>query len=69
MDFKLLNEEVIWKELLKNKYLHSKSIPQVQAKPNDSVFWKGLMRVKNEFFERGIFKVNNGVNMRFWEAG
>jgi hypothetical protein len=31
--FKLLNEENIWKELLKNKYLHSKSLPQVQAKP------------------------------------
>ena len=65
--FKLLNEEGVWQELLKNKYLYSKSLSQVLAKPSDSPFWKGLMRVKEEFFSRGSFHVGDGQNTRFWE--
>ena len=32
-----------------------------------SAFWKGLMRVKDDFFSRGHFNVGNGMNTRFWE--
>ena len=65
--FKLLNEEGVWQELLTNKYLHNKPLSQVQANPTDSAFWKGLMRVKEEFFSRGSFVIGNGQNTRFWE--
>jgi hypothetical protein len=65
--FKLLNEGGVWQELLKNQYLHSKTLSQVVAKPSYSLFWKGLMRVKEEFFSRGNFKIGNGQSMRFWE--
>jgi len=34
----LLNTEGIWQTLLRNKYLNSKSLSQVTAKPNDSHF-------------------------------
>jgi hypothetical protein len=37
------------------------------AKPNDSPFWKGLMKVKDDFFTRGFLKVGNGECTRFWE--
>jgi hypothetical protein len=37
-----------------NKYLKNKTLSQVEAKPMDSPFWKGLMRVKDDFFERGF---------------
>ena len=47
---KLLNEEGVWQELLTNKYLGDKTLSQVRDKPNDSPFWKGLMRVKVDFF-------------------
>jgi hypothetical protein len=33
--FKLLNEEGVWQELLRNKYLHSKSLAQVTMKPTN----------------------------------
>jgi hypothetical protein len=33
--FKMLNEEGVWQELLKNKYLHSKSLAQVTMTPTD----------------------------------
>ena len=47
---KLLNEEGVWQELLINKYLGDKTLSQVHAKPLDSPFWRGLMKVKEYFF-------------------
>jgi hypothetical protein len=44
--FKIINEEGMWQELLCNKYLKTKTIVEVQAKPTDSPFWKGLMHQK-----------------------
>ena len=63
--FKLLNKEGVWQELLHNKYLQHKTLSQVEAKPTDSAFWKGLMRVKDEFFHRGSFKLGDGLSIRF----
>jgi hypothetical protein len=65
--FKLLHEEGMWQQLLHNKYIKNKTLPQVESKPTDSPFWKGLMRVKPEFCKRGMFKVGNGMAVRFWE--
>jgi hypothetical protein len=65
--FKLLNKEGVWQELLQNKYLHSKSLAEVTVKPNDSPFWKGLIKMKDEFFSRGSFNAVNGLETRFWE--
>jgi hypothetical protein len=65
--YKLQNEEGVWQELLRNKYLHSKSLSEVTMKPTDSPFWKGLMKVKEAFFSRGSFDVGNGEDTRFWE--
>jgi hypothetical protein len=44
--FKLLTEEGVWQQLLRNKYLINKTLSQVEAKPTDSHFLKSLMRVK-----------------------
>jgi hypothetical protein len=60
-------EEGVWQELLSNKYLGSKSLSQVQVKPTDSPFWKGIMRVKDDFFQRGSFIVRDDMKIRFWE--
>jgi hypothetical protein len=65
--FKLLNVEGVWQELIHNKYLHSKSLSQVKVSSQDSPFWKGIMRVRDDFFSRGHFKLGNGQMVRFWE--
>ena len=57
----------MWQQLLHNEYLKNKTLSQVEAKPTDSPFWKGLMRMKREFFSKGYFKVGNGASVRFWE--
>jgi hypothetical protein len=63
----LLNTNGIWQSLLRNKYLRSKSLSQVTAKPNDSHFWRGLMHIKDEVLSKGTFEVKDGTNTRFWE--
>ena len=65
--FKILHGDCVWHELLCNKYLNNKTLSQVEPNPTDSPFWKGLMTVKKEFFERGSFCVGNGLQTRFWE--
>ena len=52
---KILNEEGVWQELLCNKYLGGTTLSQVKVKPSDSPFWKGIMKVKDDFFLRGSF--------------
>jgi hypothetical protein len=37
------------------------------VKPNDSPFWKSLMKIKDDFFSRGYFNVGNGMDTKFWE--
>jgi hypothetical protein len=64
---KLINQEGVWQELLHNKYLNNKTLSQVLVQPHDSPFWRGLMKVKDEFFKCGSFIVNNGMSTRFWE--
>jgi hypothetical protein len=58
---KLIKQERLWQELLHNKYLNNKTLSQVTVQPHDSPFSHGLMKVKEEFFKRGSFVVNNGM--------
>jgi hypothetical protein len=62
---KLINSEGAWQELLHKKYLYNKTLSQLTVHPHDSPFWRGLMKVKEEFFKRGSFVVNSGMSARF----
>ena len=50
--FKLLNEEGMWQELVRNKYLKNKPLGACVKKTSDSHFCKGLMNVKESFMRR-----------------
>jgi hypothetical protein len=63
--FILVNSEEEWQQLIKNKYLGSKTLTQVTRKPGDSQFWSGLMNVKGDFFKMGMFNVHDGRQTRF----
>ena len=65
--FKLINEDGVWQRLLRNKYLGTKTIAQVEKKPCDSHFWSGLMKIKTLFLSFGNFEVQSGSQIRFWE--
>ena len=45
-----IDTDATWAQILRSKYLHSKTLSQVTARSTDSPFWKGLMRVKLAFF-------------------
>jgi hypothetical protein len=64
--FKLLNEDGLWQELLRNKYIKDKTLGGCEKKPMDSHFWKSLMNVKDSFFGLGHFNVKDGTQTRFW---
>jgi hypothetical protein len=63
----LLNTDGIWQTMLQNKYLRSKSLTQVEAKPYDSHFLRGLMHIKDEVLSLGSFDIKDGTNVRFWD--
>ena len=64
---KLCNEDGIWQQLIKNKYLKHKPIGEVTKRATDSHFWKSLMNIKDQMMQLGKFKVNSGAQTRFWE--
>ena len=65
--FKLFNEDGIWQSLLRKKYLGSKTLSQVSAKPTDSHFWKGLLNVKHTFLSYTSYNIKDGSQISFWE--
>ena len=63
----LLNTTGLWQTLLTNKYLRSKSLTQVKAKPYYSHFWRGLMKIKDEVLVNGSFIIKDGCQTRLWD--
>src|SRR3989337_3230430 len=59
--------EGMWAQILRNKYLQTKTLSQVTVRPTDSPFWKGLMKVKQSMFNRTKFLIGDGTSTRFWE--
>jgi hypothetical protein len=64
---KLINEDGLWQQVLRKKYLKGKMFSHVQRKKGDSHFCSGLMEVKKLVLERGRFQVQDGSQTRFWE--
>jgi hypothetical protein len=65
--FKLLNENGVWQQILKNKYLGTKALNQVSCRPGNSQFWSDLIKVKDDFEGWGHFQVSDGQSTRFWK--
>ena len=65
--YKLLTENGVWQEIIRNKYVGSNAISQIHWKPGDSHFWSGVMKAKEFFFQFGTFSVRDGSQVRFWE--
>jgi hypothetical protein len=64
---KLLNEDGIWQQVLRKRYLKGKTLSQVEKKNGDLHFWVDLMEVKDLVLQRGRFRVQDGSQTRFWE--
>ena len=62
--FRLLNEDGVWQNLLRRKYLRNKTLTQVEQMPGDSYFWAGLMKVKQKFLRCGRFDLGDGSQVK-----
>ena len=59
-------EDRVCTQLLCNKYLHSKNLSHVTT-PNNSPFWKGLVRTKVALSNMGKFIIWDGQTTHFSE--
>ena len=63
--YRLLTTDGTWQQILRNKYLGTKPLVQVQWKSGDSHFWASLMKVKRDFLRFETFIIKNGSQVRF----
>ena len=63
----MLTTDGTWQQILRNKYLGTKPLVQVQWKSGDSHFRASLMKAKANFLKFGTFIIKDGSQIRFWE--
>lgn len=64
--WKLKNEDGIWQDLIKAKYLRNELVNTVKVKFDDSPVWKDIMKVKHLYLRGRKVKSNNGKKTLFW---
>ena len=62
--YRLLTTDGTWQQILRNKYLGSKPLVQVQWKSGDSHFWASLMKVTRDFLRFGTFMIKGWVSSK-----
>ena len=65
--YKLCNEEGLWQDLLRNKYLKHRTLSQTSKKNGEFTFLVKPDGVKDQFLNLGRFKLVSGNQIRFWE--
>lgn len=64
--WKLENEEGIWQEIVKAKYLRKQVVGSVSHKLDDSPVWSDLLKVKNIYLKGRTVKIGKGDVTLFW---
>jgi len=62
----LEQEQVLWQEIVKAKYLHNSSIFSVTHKVTDSPIWYDLLKEKDTYLQGRGISIRNGKKTRFW---
>jgi hypothetical protein len=44
----------MWWKILKNKYLKTKTLAEIEANPTNSPLWKGILHGKDEFLREDL---------------
>lgn len=64
--WKLDSSDGLWQKIVKAKYLKGIPLALVKKGPNDSHFWKWLMKVKDHFLKYRKKIIGNGEDTSFW---
>ena len=63
--FKLYNEDSLWQQVLRNKYVKDKTLSQLTKNARDFYFWMSLMEMKDQFLKLGVFRLGEGTQIKF----
>lgn len=64
--WKLENEDGLWQEIARKKYLKHKCLQQVAYKANNSPMWNDMIEVKHIYLMGRSMKVGNDHMIDFW---
>lgn len=64
--WKLENDNGIWQDIVKAKYLRNDLVTTVKHRVDDSPVWSDLLKVKHIYIRGRRIKPNNGENTLFW---
>lgn len=64
--WKLEQEDSLWHEIVKAKYLKKSNIFSVTHKASDSPIWADLIKIKELYLQGRGIRIKNGQNTRFW---
>jgi hypothetical protein len=65
--WRLENEEGLWQDLIKAKYLKKCTFSQCKPSPSHSHFWSGLVAIKDIFYSCCKRVLGDGRKTLFWE--
>jgi len=65
--WKLENEQGLWQEIIRYKYIKNKSVCTVKYRQIDSPIWYDLMKIRNIYLQGRKIKVRNGQKTLFWK--
>jgi hypothetical protein len=62
----LENEEGLWQEIVKLKYVRDSLVCMIQSRISDSPWWKDLMNIRPIYVAGRGYEMNNGKLISFW---
>jgi hypothetical protein len=65
--WRLENSSGLWQTIVHNKYVKNRPIISVKMRPSDSHFWKGILSVRDKFYNYCKKIIGNGKNSSFWK--
>ena len=61
------NEDGLWQEIVRYKYLRNNSIHIISHKLHDSPIWSDLLKVREVYLLGRDIGIKNGCHTRFWK--
>jgi hypothetical protein len=65
--WRLENSSGLWQTIVHRKYVKNKPIISVKKKPSDSHFWKGILSVRDKYYNYCKKSIGNGKSSSFWK--
>jgi hypothetical protein len=65
--WKLENEDGLWQQVVKAKYLRGELVSTVRHRLTDSPVWTDLLKVKSLYLKGRKVEIKNGKNTLFWK--